>query len=143
MSTVEMEKESLASHRAAHRRRSPAGAVGFLIAGWLVPGLGHVLTGRWGRGIVYFLAVGTLAITGYLQRGFVFSPHFSDAFGLLGFLADLGAGVFYFISKWVESAGPDISRAIGDYGTRFIATAGVLNVLCALDAFAISLQERE
>jgi hypothetical protein len=122
---------------------SMAGGVGVLIAGWLVPGLGHLLKGRWGRGLVFFLTVGALAVTGYLQRGFVFSPHFSDAFGFLGFLADAGAGIFYFAAKWIETAGPDISRAAGDYGTRFIATAGVLNVLCALDAFAISKQERD
>lgn len=127
----------------AGRETSVAGGVGVLIAGWLVPGLGHLLKGRWGRGIVFFLAVGALAVTGYLQRGFVFSPHFSDAFGLLGFVADAGAGIFYFAAKWIETAGPDISRAAGDYGTRFIATAGVLNVLCALDAFAISRHERD
>lgn len=139
---------SLATQHAGHgasagRPASAAGGVGVLIAGWLVPGLGHLLKGRWGRGIVFFLAVGALAVTGYLQRGFVFSPHFSDAFGLLGFVADAGAGIFYFAAKWIETAGPDISRAAGDYGTRFIATAGVLNVLCALDAFAISRHERD
>jgi hypothetical protein len=63
-------------------------------------------------------------------------------FGLLGFLADLGAGIFYFAARWIETAGPDLSRAIGDYGTRFIATAGVLNMLCALDVFAIAMRER-
>ncbi|HEV2388121.1 MAG TPA: DUF6677 family protein [Candidatus Acidoferrales bacterium] len=128
---------------AAPGQASAAGGVGVLIAGWLVPGLGHVLKGRWGRGIVYFVVVGALAVTGYLQRGYVFSPHYSDAFSLLGFLADAGAGVFYFAAKWIESAGPDISRAAGDYGTRFIAAAGVLNVLCAFDALAIARRERD
>lgn len=133
--------EDHAPNEPGSSRRAAVG-VGLLIAAWLVPGLGHFITGRWGRGIIYFLAVGSLAVTGYLQRGFVFSPHYSDVFGLLGFLADLGAGIFYFVARWVETAGPDLSRAIGDYGTRFIATAGVLNVLCALDVFAIAMRER-
>lgn len=120
----------------------PAAAV-FALAGWLVPGLGHVLAGRKARGVVYFLIVAAMALTGYAQRGFVFSPHFHDAFGLLGFLADLGAGAFYFAAKVFETAGPDIARAAGDYGTRFIATAGVLNVLFALDAYAVSIGEKE
>jgi hypothetical protein len=32
---------------------------------------------------------------------------------------------------------PDLSRAAGDYGTRFFAAAGALNLLCAFDAYAI------
>ena len=123
--------------------RTPAVATGFAIAGWVVPGLGHVFAGRWKRGVVYFLAVAALAMTGFLQRGFVFSPHFANAFGLLGFLADLGAGVFYFAAKLFEFGGPDIARAAGDYGTRFIAAAGVLNVLVALDAYAIAVGEKD
>lgn len=118
-------------------------AFGVGVAGWFIPGLGHGLEGRWGRGAIYFCVVAAMVVTGYLQRGFVFSPHFSDAFGFLGFIADLGAGIFYFASKLFETAGPNIARAAGDYGTRFIATAGVLNLLCALDAFAISLGEKD
>jgi hypothetical protein len=125
------------------RLRKPGVAAGFAFAGWLVPGLGHVLAGRWGRGLIYFLAVAAMVITGFLQRGFVFSPHFKDPFGLLGFLADAGTGIFYFTAKIFEIGGPDIARASGDYGTRFIATAGVLNVLIALDAYSTAIGEKE
>src|SRR2546427_11507064 len=72
------------------------------VAGWLVPGLGHLLLRKWGRAAVYCLAVGALAITGLVLRGNIFSPHGSDAFDLLGFLADLGTGVFYFVSRMIE-----------------------------------------
>ena len=125
------------------QRRSPGVAAGFAFAGWLVPGLGHFLAGRRGRGAIYFLIVAAMVITGFLQRGYVFSPHFKDAFSLLGFLADIGTGVFYFTAKTFEIGGPDIARAAGDYGTRFIATAGVLNVLIALDAYSISIGEKD
>lgn len=108
------------------------------VAGWLVPGLGHLLLRRWGRAAVYFLAVGAFAATGLALRGNVFSASSGDAFDILGFLADLGAGVFYFAAKFVADGGPDISRAAGDYGTRFFASAGVLNLLCVLDAHQIA-----
>ena len=112
-------------------------AFGAAIAGWLVPGFGHLILQRWGRAIVFFLSVGALALTGVLLRGNIFSTHSTDAFDFLGFLADIGTGVFYFAAKSIEKIGPDVSRAAGDYGTRFLATAGVINVLCALDAYEI------
>ena len=62
---------------------------------------------------------------------------------MLGFLADLGTGIFYFLARTHQSRGPDVSRAAGDYGTRLIATAGVLNLLCVLEAFQIGFAPRE
>ncbi len=108
------------------------------VAGWLVPGLGHLILRRWSRALVYFLAVGALAITGLALRGNIFSAAGGDAFDMLGFLADVGTGVFYFVSRMVENGGPDVSHAAGDYGTRLFATAGVLNLLCVLDAHEIA-----
>ena len=108
------------------------------VAGWVVPGLGHLILRRPGRALILFLCVGGLAITGLLMRGNVFAAHSGDAFDSLGYLADLGSGVFYFVAKFIERTGPDVSRAAGDYGTRFLATAGVVNVLGALDAFDIA-----
>ncbi len=117
---------------------NPARAGLVAVAAWLVPGLGHLILRKWGRAAIYFLAVGALAVTGLALRGNIFSASGDDPFGFLGFLADLGAGVFYFISKFLEMGGPDVSRAAGDYGTRFFATAGVLNLLCVLDAHEIA-----
>jgi hypothetical protein len=62
---------------------------------------------------------------------------------MLGFVADLGSGVFYFLAQRMDLPGPDVSHASGDNGTRLIATAGVLNMLCVLEAFEIGLRRRE
>jgi hypothetical protein len=112
------------------------------VAAWIVPGLGHALLGRWGRALAFLFAVGGLAIAGYLMRGDVFPPHSDDPFGTVGFLADAASGVFYLLSRVFESAGPDISRAAGDYGTRFIAAAGIVNVLGIFDAYEIARARR-
>ncbi len=105
------------------------------LASWLVPGLGHLILRLWGRAVVFFLCVAALALSGILLRGHIFAFHPEDAFEMLGFLADIGAGGFYFLSRLYLNGGPDVSVAAGDYGTRFFATAGVLNLLCALDAY--------
>jgi hypothetical protein len=112
------------------------------VAAWLVPGLGHLLLRRWGRALTFFISAGGLAVTGYPLRGNVFPIHSIDSFGTLGFLADAGSGVFYFLSRFFEAAGADVSRASGDYGTRFIAAAGIVNVLAVIDAYEIARERR-
>jgi hypothetical protein len=76
-----------------------------------------------------------LVLVGTGMRGNIFTPHGNDAFDTLGYLADLGTGSFYFLAGSLEKAGADVSNANGDYGTRFLATAGVLNLLAALHAY--------
>jgi len=110
-------------------------ALAIAVAGWLVPGLGHALLKMWGRAAACFLTVGVLVFLGAGMRGNIFSTGGADAFDRLGYAADLGTGCFYFFARALESQGPDVSQAIGDYGTRFLATAGILNLLAALHAF--------
>jgi len=129
-------------HSFAANEARAALALFVALVAWLVPGLGHLLLGRWGRALAFFVAVGGLVITGFLLRGNVFPPHSGDPFGTLGFLADAGTGVFYYFSRFFEAAGPDVSRAAGDYGTRFIASAGVVNVLAVLDVVEIATGRR-
>ncbi len=81
-------------------------------------------------------------MTGYLLRGNIFPPRGGDAFSTLGFLADAGSGVFYYFARFFEAAGPDVSRAAGDYGTRFIAAAGVVNLISVCDAYEIATRRR-
>lgn len=118
--------------------RSSVWAAVVAVAAWFVPGLGHLLLRKWERAVVYFLAVATFAGTGLLLRGNIFSASGGDAFDFLGFLADFSTGMFYFLLKVVANGGSDVSRAAGDYGTRFFATAGVLNLLCVLEAHDIA-----
>ena len=114
-------------------------AMGFAaaVAGWIVPGLGHLLLRRWSKAAIYFLGVGTLACAGLAMRGGVFGASSEDLFDKLGFFADLGAGVFYFLAHQLQAAGSDVAHATGDYGTRLFAAAGMLNLLTVLEAYDI------
>lgn len=108
------------------------------ISGWIVPGLGHLLLRRWAKAVVYFLCVGGLAYAGLAMRGGVFGLGSSDLFDRLGFFADLSTGIFYFLSHFIQTAGPDVAHATGDYGTRMLAAAGMLNLLTILEAYDIA-----
>lgn len=112
-------------------------AMGAAVAGWIVPGLGHLLLRRWSKAAVYFLCVGGLACAGLAMRGGVFGAGADDLFDRLGFFADLGAGIFYFLAHQIQTAGPDVAHATGDYGTRLFAAAGMLNLLTVLEAYDI------
>jgi len=112
------------------------------IAGWGVPGLGHLLLRRWAKAAVYFLCVGGLACAGLLMRGGVFMAGANDLFDRLGFFADVGTGEFYFLAHLIQTAGPDVAHASGDYGTRMFATAGMLNLLTVLEAYEIGRGRR-
>jgi hypothetical protein len=114
-------------------RLARAAAIG--VAGWIVPGLGHALLKMWGRAVTCFLVVAALALLGTGMRGHLFTYNGTDAFDTLGYAADLGSGVFYFVARSMEADGADVSHSNGDYGTRFLATAGVLNLLAALHAY--------
>lgn len=115
--------------------RREARALVFGVAGWLIPGLGHALQKMWGRAVACFLTVGALVFFGAGMRGNVFSSRGTDAFEYLGYVADMGTGGFYLLAKYIERDGSDVSHADGDYGTRFMAAAGVLNLLAALHAY--------
>ena len=118
-----------------HNSRREALALVVAVAGWLVPGLGHALMKMWGRALVCFLTVGVLVWIGAGMRGNLFTSRGNDAFDSLGYIADLGTGGFYWVARALEVNGPDVSHADGDYGTRFLATAGVFNLLAALHAY--------
>ncbi len=127
--------EELPSHEGKITFGRLAFAVFAGVAGWLVPGLGHALQKMWARALVIFCSVGLLVWVGASMRGNIFTRDGADAFDKLGYLADLGSGSFYWIARHLERAGADVSHAQGDYGTRFLATAGVLNLLAALHAY--------
>jgi len=124
------------SQKANERREVLAFAIG--IAGWFLPGFGHALQKMWGRAVICFVTVGVLVALGAGMRGNVFTSRGNDAFDALGFVADLGTGSFYLVARSMEKEGADVSHADGDYGTRFLAVAGVLNLLAALHAYEVA-----
>jgi hypothetical protein len=121
---------------------SQALGISAAVAGWAIPGLGHLLLRQWSKAVVYFLCVGGLACAGLAMRGGVFGGNPADMFDRLGFFADLGTGGFYFLAHIIQSAGPDIAHASGDYGTRMFATAGMLNLLTVLEAYEIGRRRK-
>ncbi|PWU00156.1 MAG: hypothetical protein C5B51_25795 [Terriglobia bacterium] len=110
--------------------------------GWLVPGAGHLLLKKTGRGVLLLLAVTGMFLSGLMMRGAMFQPQTGDLLTTLintgGFVGDLGSGLLYLLSVWLGYNQPDMAGHVHDYGTKFLVTAGLLNVLAMVDAFEIA-----
>ena len=47
-------------------------------------------------------------------------------------------GCFYLLTVWLGYAQPDVAGHVHDYGTKFLVTAGLLNVLALVDVYEIA-----
>ena len=113
------------------------------ILGWLIPGAGHFLYRKWIRGALLFISVCCMFFLGLGMDGKVYSFNTGDILDMLGFFGDIGAGGLYFLARlngWGHGA---IQRATADYGTKFIIVAGLLNVICAVDAWHIAIGKKK
>ena len=104
-----------------------------LIAGWLVPGAGHFLQGKWTRGALLAISILGMFVTGLAMGGKLYS-NCHDILGLLGFVGDLGNGLLFLIARLAGLGANDVQITAQDWGTRFIVIAGLLNVIAAVDA---------
>lgn len=110
--------------------------------GWLIPGAGHLIQRRWGRGLLLMAAITAMFVLGLLMEGKLYSFNTGDILDMLGFIGDLGAGALYIVSKAVHGGQGAIQRATADYGTKFLISAGLLNVIAAVDAYHIAIGKK-
>jgi hypothetical protein len=104
-----------------------------LIAGWLVPGAGHFLLRKWGRGALIAASIVGMFVLGIAMHGKLYSS-VNDVLDLLGLAGDLGNGLLFVLSRVLGLGADQVQVTTADYGTRFIVVAGLLNVISAVDA---------
>jgi hypothetical protein len=123
---------------AAKPGRTPIKTQGFLysalLLGWLIPGAGHLLTGRWVRALLLFLSISAMFWLGLAMQGKLYAPNTGEILDMLGFAGDFGNGLFYGLSRMLGLGTVSIQLATADYGTKFIVVAGLLNFVAAVDA---------
>jgi hypothetical protein len=117
-----------------------------VIAAWLIPGAGHLVLGRFGRALLFFITiVGSFAL-GLALHGRLFWPTPSDTqsflyydlITVLWFFAQIGSGLCYIVSYALGlGTNPMPEAATYEYGNTFMFLAGLLNYLVIHDAFDI------
>ena len=104
-----------------------------LIAGWLVPGAGHFLQGKWIRGTLLAVSIIAMFVLGLAMQGKLYTS-VQDILDMLGVAGDLGSGLLYVVSRVAGWGAQPIQTTVADYGTKFIVVAGLLNIIAAVDA---------
>ena len=115
--------------------------------GWLIPGGGHFLLKRTGRGLLLFGAITGMFVCGLGMRGSMFQPQYGDLLTTLintgGFIGDVSSGILYLLTAWLGYSQPDMAGAVYDYGTKFLVTAGLLNILAMVDVYEIAAGKKD
>jgi len=107
-----------------------------LIAGWLVPGAGHFLLRKWGRGALLAISIVCMFAFGLAMQGRLYA-NAHDILEMLCLLGDLGSGLLYVVGRAMGLGTEPVQLTVADWGTRFIVVAGLLNVIAAVDAHNI------
>ncbi len=118
-----------------------------VLVGWLVPGAGHIYQGRMQRGLLLGISTLICFLFGLMMRGAFFEPQSGDLLTTLiytgGNIANKMVGLPYFLATWLGYNQPDVAGHVHDYGTKFLAGAGLLNVLSLVDAYEIATGKKD
>ena len=132
------------SREAVVRESAPGRAWLYALAGWLIPGAGHLLQRRFVRGLLLGGSVWAMFIIGLKLGGHLFplAGTYDEGYTTLlqvpPVIANLGAGVLYLFCLLTHTGFTDqASLATYEYGNTFLLVAGLLNYLIMLDAFDI------
>lgn len=108
------------------------------VAAWLIPGAGHYMLRRRGRALILFLAILTMFAFGLVMKGQFFSTGSPSWLETLGYFGEMCVGLAMPVARFFNYAG-DTAFVSADFGTAFLVSAGMLNVLAILDAYDIAL----
>ena len=112
-----------------------ARAVSTLLAAWIVPGAGHLMLGKRQRAIIFFVIVIAAITVGGLLEGNLYRVVPNQPLTILATLGSMGRGAPYFILRFIFGYQGNVVAAGYEYGSAFILTAGLMNLLLILDTW--------
>lgn len=110
--------------------------------GWLIPGAGHLIQKRWGRGLLLMASIFAMFLLGLALQGRIYKPNGGDILDILGFVGDIGAGGLYIVTRAMDWGQGAIAHATADYGTKYLIVAGLLNFIAVADAYHIAIGKK-
>ncbi len=113
-------------------------AIAYFILGWFIPGLGHAAIKKFKRALFFFVAITSMATLGLIMGGRVYSFQTENPLTILAFFSDIGTGSLFLLTKIFSFGIGNLKNISFEFGTAFLAGAGLLNYLVALDAYDIA-----
>ena len=117
-----------------------------LALGLLIPGGGHFLLKHRGRAALMAFSVTGMFVFGLLMRGSMFVPQTGDLLTTImycgGFVGNIATGLLFLLSTWLGYDQPYIAGHVRDYGSIFLVSAGLLNILGIVDAFELAIGKK-
>ncbi|MBI4469774.1 MAG: hypothetical protein HY650_10695 [Acidobacteria bacterium] len=116
-----------------------ARGVSAAVLGLLVPGLGHLILGRWIRAIILLSSIlAMFAIGAFWMEGRLHLPNLKEPISFFPFMANAGMGVIYLACYLTRTAFAIHAEApTYEYGNTFLFVTGLANYLVAFDAYDI------
>ena len=139
--TIEQQQEAEPTPVPTPVRLEPlslAKSLAICASGWLVPGVSHLLLRRWGRGLMFTMAVMAMFLFGVAMHGRLYDFTPEQPLHIFAFLANAGIGLPYIFAQRMGYGVGLLSSPTYDYGNTYLWVAGLLNYLIVLDAFDIA-----
>lgn len=121
--------------RTTEETQLDARAVSTLLAAWLVPGAGHFMLGKRQRAIIFCFIVMLAVTIGVLLEGNLYRVIPNQPLTILATLGSMGMGAPYFILRFIFGYQGNVISPGYEYGSAFILTAGLMNLLLILDTW--------
>ncbi|HXO21189.1 MAG TPA: DUF6677 family protein [Thermoanaerobaculia bacterium] len=113
------------------------------VLAWLVPGAGHLLLRRPRRALLFFVLVVVSLVIGCRLNGNLYTPLPGQPLTYLATVGCMGMGLPYFLLRYLFGYHGDVVAAGYEYGTAFVLTAGLMNLLLVLDAWDIAVGKKD
>ncbi len=105
------------------------------IAAWALPGLGHMLLGKWRKGVILCAALLVFFFLGLVLQGRLFPFDVSDPLVALAAAGEFGIGLVYFLASPLGYGAGKVVAVAYEYANAYLIVAGLLNFLVILDAY--------
>jgi hypothetical protein len=121
----------------------PVRALSLVIVAWFLPASGHLVLGRKLRALGFVVVILTAFGLGLQLDGNLYRPIPGQPLSYLATLGAMGVGVPYFLARYYFGYQGSPEAPGFEYGTVFLLSAGLMNLLLVLDAWDIATGRKE
>jgi hypothetical protein len=113
------------------------------VAGFVLPGLGHIVLGKFVRGALIGGVIIVMFVLGFVKEGHLSKPEAKEWLTWFFSFLDVGMGLPYFVclagDLGFQITPEQAAKVTYEYGNTFFCVAGALNMLAVMDAYDIGV----